>query len=701
MRTYRSLLLLFALVGSVRADGLDKQAASLAWTPDNVAQYSVYLRGGEQWQAIRDSKAWAKLTGLPLVKELLQKLEDAPGKPLEVLKDKKVQDALALVGDLCSREICLAAGDNFADTIVILQQIQFANQFGPVVGLLRGETDQNLARGQAILRVLNENRDKLNVPDVLYGFRAENAARAAAHRKQLDAWLEELVEHAPFLKGGLKKVTLAGTDWTTLTIDTKMVPWDDIPWNKLEDEAGEFKALVDKLKQLKLTLAVGTRDDFVVLTMGKPGALARTQGDKRLLARAELAPATKFADRKLTSLSYTSKALAAQLATTKDDVEGLVSLVESGLEKTPLTKEERQKILKDVKELAKEMKAALPEPGAALSFSFDTTRGGESYSYDWTSYPSAIEAKPLTILQHVGGDPLFAYAAHQPGSDAGYKTLVKWVKLLDGYVDDLVLPKLEEEQAKQAKMILDIVRPFGKQIDEITRQKWLPAVKDGQMAFVFDARLKSKNWLPPLGATEKALPLPEPVIVLGVTDAEKLIDALSSYRKAVNEVLKIVGQFTGQDVQIPPAKETKTNEGVVYSYPLAEMIGGDERFRLSAAIGAKAAAFGISTETTQRLIKATPFKGGGPLAKAERPLLSASYLNGEGFFKALGPWAELVAERVLDVTGADNEQRASIQKQVATVMEVLTVFRSSVSATYREGKATVTHSEAVIRDLDK
>src|SRR5262249_35100565 len=175
--------------------------------------------------------------------------------------------------------------------------------------------------------------------------------------------------------------------------------------------------------------------------------------------RPELKPLAKFADRKLSSISYTSKALAAKTAVTKEDVEGFVGLFEMELEKLPLTKEERQKVQKDLKELAKEVKEPLPEPGASLDFAFATDRGTESYAYDWTRYPGAAEPKLLTILEHVGGDPIAVYAGRNPSRDASYKMFVKYVKLADGYIDDLLLPKLEEFQRKQVQVVLDLVQP--------------------------------------------------------------------------------------------------------------------------------------------------------------------------------------------------------------------------------------------------
>jgi len=148
----------------------------------------------------------------------------------------------------------------------------------------------------------------------------------------------------------------------------------------------------------------------------------------------------------------------------------------------------------------------------------------------------------------------------------------------------------------------------------------------------------------------------------------------------------------------------KTKDGVFYSIALPEALGLDKQIELSAGIGEKVAVFGLSRATTERLLAPKPLEAGGLLARAaDRPLLGATYLNWEGMVKALSPWIELGADAIIDrfIDEDEKEKRASVRKQVTTVLEVLTVFRGSASVTFVEDKATVTHSESVVRDLEK
>src|SRR5205823_434660 len=89
-----------------------------------------------------------------------------------------------------------------------------------------------------------------------------------------------------------------------------MVPWEDkIPFKDYEEKAGEFDGLVKKLKTLKLAVSLGVRGNYLLLALGAvPETAARLgAGGQRLIDRPEMRPLAKFADRKLTSVSYVSK----------------------------------------------------------------------------------------------------------------------------------------------------------------------------------------------------------------------------------------------------------------------------------------------------------------------------------------------------------------------------------------------------------
>src|SRR5207245_783930 len=121
-------------------------------------------------------------------------------------------------------------------------------------------------------------------------------------------------------------------------------------------------------------------------------------------------------------------------------------------------------------------------------------------------------------------------------------------------------------------------------------------------------------------------------------------------RQLVNKTIKDVGEAAGQNVpvEVPPAKTEKIKGGILYFYPLPDVLGIDERIAPNAGIGEKVAVFSLSPSTTKRLLAKTPFQGGGLLAKTDRPMLSASYVNVKGLLEAIGPWVEYGLETAFD-----------------------------------------------------
>src|SRR5262249_16126194 len=142
---------------------------------------------------------------------------------------------------------------------------------------------------------------------------------------------------------------------------------------------------------------------------GTPEQLAKVGGrGPKLSGRPELKPLEKYADRKLTSVSYVSRDLIAGWNASQDNFDALVDLAKVGLPKTPVSADQQKRILRDLTQLAKEMKTDPSTFGADVSFSFMTGRGYEGYNYDYTKDPSRDGSKPLTLLNHLGGNPVFA-----------------------------------------------------------------------------------------------------------------------------------------------------------------------------------------------------------------------------------------------------------------------------------------------------
>jgi hypothetical protein len=512
----------------------------------------------------------------------------------------------------------------------------------------------------------------------------------------------------PPLKDGFKREKIAGGEFLTLRVEGKVVPWDKVPFKDYEEEEGQFDALIKKLKELKLTVSVGLREGYLLVSLGKSNDhLARLGKGKALASRKELKPLARFADERLTSISYFSQTLNTTLAGSKKNLDGLTETARELLPFAPLSEKQRGQILKDVKDLVKDLKTLVPERGALLSFSFLSTRGLETYSHDWGKYADRDGSKPLPLLNHLGGNPLLAMIGRSRVSTDHYKMLVKWIKVGHGYFEEYAIPLLDEETQATYQKIFKEVKPLLKRLDEVTAKMLLPALADGQTGFVLDSKLKSRQWFDKLPESETPMPLLEPALLLGVSDAALLRKAFTEYRTLGNKLLAKIHDAAPDDVpelKIPTPKNKKVKAGALYYYLPPEAWGLDAQLALTAGLSEKVAVLTVSRKHAERLLTGTPLTvKGGPLSDPKRKLAQATYLNWEGMVDALAPWVEMAIREVPPRFLGQNEANGAegILQQARTVFQVLKVLRSYASATYLENGAWVTHSEIVIRDLEK
>jgi hypothetical protein len=378
-------------------------------------------------------------------------------------------------------------------------------------------------------------------------------------------------------------------------------------------------------------------------------------------------------------------------------------MAKTGLDKLPIPEKRRDAIDKDLKEIAKEMTANLATPGAGVAFSFLSDRGQESYSYDYGTRSGATPGKPLTILDHLGGSPLIAIAGVTGDSTPGYRAMVKWLKVLYGHLEGTV-KEMFPDAWQQAEQGLELVAPFLKKFDEITGTQFLPALGDGEAALLLDAKWTSKQWFKDFDQGGKELPLLEVGFVRTVKDSATLLTALGAYRELASEVLAKAKEFGARVPEggVPKPESKKVAGGAVYFWPLPP-VGQDPQVQPNLGVSDALLAAGLSVKHSERLLAKIPLKtDGGPLA-AKRPAIGVVVVDFAGFFGTVRPWVEQLAlpmalEQVPD-KAPPGLGKKDIPEQVRTLFDVLGCLRTYTSVTYRDGAATVTHSELVIRDL--
>jgi len=508
-----------------------------------------------------------------------------------------------------------------------------------------------------------------------------------------------------------------------LELDGAMIPWDETAvehFKEMEAHEGDAQKIIDRVKESKLVLTLGVCGNYLLASIGPSLECLESLGKgQRLIDRAELKPLAKFADKPLVSVGYLSQAMNRQLNSQPKDVDNMVELADKLLSSAKLSDEQKQRIRQDVQELAHDVKGLIPDVGAILGLSFLADRGIEGYQYVWGDNASLDGSQPLSLLQHVGGSPIFGAVARQKSNVENYNIVAKWAKTGYGYFKDFGLPCIrgeervwffsqlctKDEVRERLEKFLEAALPLIARMDKANRELLIPALADGQLALVLDDKLTSKRFIAPQPETDEPLPMIEPAIVLGVSDAKLLKTGLGEYRAIVNGLIDAVRQIDGSNVpeyvQIPKPLVVEDSGATIYSFLLPAEWGLDKKIEPNIAVSDKVAVVSTSRDHSRRLLNSTPLGVGGVLGKGERPLAIAAWFDWAALVQAVSPWADFAADRAMTQKNMDEAQRKPITDQLHTVLDVLKAVRTISTESYLEDGVLVHHTLMEIQDVGK
>ena len=641
---------------SAAAANLDKLDTSLKLIPADASFYASTLHNREKIEAILHSNAWAKIVKMPVVQMGLAAYQaqlNTPGSNLAqvdaALKVPEVQKVVGLLADMGSDEVFTCGDKSFVDFVELLQTVNAAQNYGPALALITGETEgRQLSdiKAGAVLSALVHHPKLIAVPNLVMGFKLKSVDLAKEELAQLEAFATIMLESNEKTKGHFKKTKVGDHEYLVLNLDGGMVPWDLLPLEKLKEmeaEEGDAQKVIDRLKELKLVVALGLRDNYLLVSIGSSlDCLKKLGQGQRLIDRTELKPLEKYVNKRLVSVGYLSEALNRQANGQKNNIDSLLEIAKRWLKSAELSEKQKQQIGKDLQDLAKDVKGLVPEPGAMMGLSFLVDHGVEGYQYAWGGHGCVDGSQPLSLLQHVGGNPLVGAAArHKPLSIQDYDRAVKWATTAYGYFKEFGLPAMPEERREKVEKFIEAARPLAQRLDKADRELLIPALADGQVALVVDDKLASKHFAEQLPETEKPMPMIEPAIVVGVSNAKLLKKGMSEYRAIANELIDAVRQIEGsgvpEDFQIPEPKVVEDSSRTIYSFTPPGEWGIDEKIEPNVGVSEKVAVFSASRDHTERLLKAAPLGVGGVLGKGERPLAGAGWIHGPRWSRPLGP----------------------------------------------------------------
>lgn len=694
-----------------------REQTSLGIVPDDVAFYSTSLRLKEQFDAFIGSKAFARIRSLPLVqeglnafwKELAEHGTDASFQEFhDFWKDPENRQLLDLLKDMISNEVfcygdasVVEFGSKMKEIGFTLDELQNAaiQANGPAPGPALNE----------ILRKLTAEIDRLPFPDFVVGFRLSNGEAARQQIARLERLAMPLLQGAQGFEGRLTRLSLAGTDYLTLKLDGSQIPWEELDLDEAAQvDPAQVRALIEKLKKVTLTISLGVHGKYLLLSIGDTNAhLAKLAGGgKKLIDRPELAPVVKTAEKPLTSIAYVSEDLD-RLARSQTDVAAQLSRLFKNPTFGPLLasivdEKTQAGLLAELTAIEAEARSQMPDPSATTAWSYRTPRGSESFSYRWKGGSKSLDGtQRLSILDHVGVSPLIAVARRTRGGLERHELSVRSFRRLAPHLDAIVMGVIPEPYKDVYVKLLAELGPLSARYDATTRTKFLPALADGQSAFVLDAKVAHRQWHPQMPAATKPVAIPEVALVYGVSDAARLEEACGEYFDLLNETIAALGRvFPGvlPPIRIPSPLMQKTATGKEFHYDIAEDLGLVPDIRPTAALEPKVAVLSLFAEQAARLAKAAPLAPTVLPKRRDEPAASASFVNFSGLIDLVKPWVEYGFDQHA-ASDPDEAVPAAVRDQILTVLDVLKCFRSSAGIAYFEGPALVEFGETIFEDL--
>jgi len=657
--TMGAVVLLAALAGTAHAEDT-AEVPSLNLVPQDASFYAAMLRGREQVEVVANSNFWKKLSETDFFKQAQVQINvamDEPDNPLTpllaALELPENQQALAVVKEMLSDELFFYGGPGIPATLESVNDATNAGRFATLLQEINGDrivAQRQVTSMRAVFDSLNANREKLKVPELVLAMRIKDKDAAEEQLRRIEAYARVLPEHVPDLapiRGKIKSERVGETRFLTLTIDKTVIPWQKVPFDQLAEKPGQYDQLRDKLTELKLVVALGIYQDYVVLSLGPSTDHLLAWGKGPALAdHPKLAVLREKGKQRFTSVSYVSEQLAAQSGVQPHDVDQWLGFGEQALPAAKLPEDEQKQILADARALAGQVKAALPKPGAQVGFSYLTPQGIDSCKYNWTESRRIDGTKSLPVLAHLGRNPLFAVALRGQHRPQEYEGLVEWLSKGRGYFEKYGVPQMSERDRENYNLIGDIAYPLLARLNKINRESLLPALADGQAALVIDGQLKAKQWHVKMPATTEETAMPMPALVLGVADAALMDKALGEYRVLINDLIKQVRPLTAPDAeefQLPPAEQKKLEEGTVFYYALADKLGLNKQLGPNAGLSQNYLVLSLAPRQTVELLKDQPLAAAAatecPLAgKTDQPIAAAVVFDFPQLVDLSIPW---------------------------------------------------------------
>lgn len=737
-----ALNLLFAMHHPCAAAELADQAQSLKMAPADTAFYSASLKLREQFDIFFESNAYSRLMQVPLVQFAKGQIEfqwqqaALPGVKdvREYIESDEGQETVALLQEMFADEVFVYGGSDIAEWATLIAETQSIQRTARLEATANDE-DLDQVMSRKFRELFEERGDDVSVPTLVIGFRVKDADRAEQHLDVVQGHLRTLLdEKQPELAAHLQREQIAGHEFLTLRLDGSMIPWEKLREDVDEEDEEEFDKWSELLSKKTATAALGVVDEFVLLSIGESTDHLETLGQGEGLAQHEaIKRLAKHADERIVSITYMSAEVAKKLRSPEKTVNDIATALDEQLTEAEVSEEKREPLIDDIREL--DLSRFIPTPGETSAVVFITDRGYEGFQYQTGSRPMMNSSEPLTILKHVGGDPLIMFASRANDTVEDYDQAVEWLKRAAKHVEAIAEEKVDSEDWEKFQEHRDDILSLLKRLNDATREHIYPAFEQNEGAIVINASAKSKQWTKHMPKSPKDLPMLELGAVCSVSNADQLRKGVDAYCDILRDALELARKINPEipEFDIPkPVQKDVDDKGNLYVFSLPDEWGVDEQVAPTAGLTGDAAVLSTMPAMAEQLLEpATPEID--TAIDLNRPAATITHVKIAEFFQIARPWIDyglgvatgtIKKEKPKDdeeseesEAGSDDDaeddeedeadqpsplalQLGFVMPQVYQLLDVASAVQSATSITYEEDGIWVTHSETHIQDLE-
>ena len=677
-------------------DALRAEFGAAAWVPADSAYFSSALRLAEQWDAVRESRAFASLIALSSVQSFFDEVRSSP--PWRAVERARAGDpllasAFEVLTDLVSNEVFVCLDSRWAP---------FAGAFAGVVvtGFLSAvpwssAAFRSDAVAQDVIAAILARQNALRIPGTLVGFRVADPARAA---RVVDDLIARLRDAAPL---PIEKRKIGQGEFWVLALDGRALPPP-----ALDEVRGELRRsglspeqvddFVRFAESFSVAIAVGLRNDYLLLSIGADTRqLESLDGAATLAASDAFAPLRRRMRPRVASISYVDDELSWSSA---PDFDALLALLDGALEAggEDLPTGFAARVQRDARELAADLRSAWPRPAADISASF-LRDGYETWSFSAAAPGQLDDSRPLSLIAQAGARPLIAIAGRSPPMRHAYERFAHWVGVGHSYFEDFVVPTIPERDLDDVRRARELLVPALRELHRATLEDLLPAIDGAESLLVVD---DGGELVAIPGLREKPsrpLRVPRPAWMVELHDAARLESAFSRYRGIVNTLLATVAAESraASDFEVPPPAARPFAGGTLFGYALElgllrefepHAVVTPKRLVASIAPSQSAALLGPSTPRTSRVIDL-----GAPSG-------SITLVDIRGLVELLVDDVETLVEALARERRLPPDVARAVAEHAPALREVLGTLRSYESRSWLEGGLQATHSWLRIED---